>query len=73
VVDETIINNIESATREQAKSQQWREERKFRLTSSRFDLIVKPKRNFEKFVMELINPKQFTTRHVEHGVKNEKI
>ena len=73
VVDETMINSIESATREQAKSQQWREERKFRLTSSRFDLIVKRKRNFEKFVMELINPKEFTSRHVEHGIKNEPV
>ena len=71
LVDETLINDIESATRDQFQSQRWREERKFRLTSSKFDLIVKRKRNFEKFALERINPKQFTSRYVEHDIKNE--
>ena len=70
-VDETAINNIESSTRDQFQSQQWKEERKFRLTASKFDLIVKRKRNFEKFAAELINPKPFTSRYVEHGIKYE--
>ena len=71
VVDETIINNIESATRDQFHSQWWRDERKFRLTSSKFDVIVKHKRNFDKFAIEFINPKPFTSWYVEHGIRNE--
>ena len=43
----------------------------FRLTSSKFDVIVKWKRNFDKFAMELINPKPFTPMYVEHGIRNE--
>ena len=72
-VDETAINNIESSTRDQFQSQQWKEERKFRLTASKFDLIVKRERNFEKFAAELINPKPFTSRYVEHGIKYEPV
>lgn len=68
-----MINSIESATRDQFQSQQWKEERKFQLTSSKFDLIVKRKRNFEKFAIDLINPKEFTSRYVAHGIKNEPI
>ena len=72
-VDETAINNIESSARDQFQSQQWKEERKFRLTASKFDLIVKRKRNFEKFAAELINLKPFTSRYVEHGIKYEPV
>lgn len=71
VVEETMINNIESATRDLFHSQQWRDSRKFRLTSSKFDVIVKRKRNFDKFAMELINPKPFTPMYVEHGIRND--
>ena len=72
VVDE-MVNSIESATRDQFQSQRWKEERRFRLTSSKFDLIVKRKRNFEKFATDLINPKEFTSRYVAHGIKNEPV
>jgi len=41
VVDETIINNIEEATRDQALSERWKKERKFRFTASNFDLKTK--------------------------------
>ena len=68
-----MINSIESATRDQFQSQRWKEERRFRLTSSKFDLIVKRKMNFEKFAIDLINPKEFTSRYVAHGIKNEPI
>ncbi|RMX44485.1 hypothetical protein pdam_00006076 [Pocillopora damicornis] len=38
-VDENQINDIELETRDQASSDQWKEQRKFRFTASRFHLI----------------------------------
>ena len=73
VVDESKINNIEEATRDQGSSAQWKKERKFRFTASKFDLIPKRQRNHEKFSKDLINPKPFTSRYVEHGIKYEPI
>ena len=73
VVDETIINNIEEATRDQALSERWKKERKFRFTASKFHSIVKRQRNHEKFAADMINPKPFTSRYVEHGLKHEPI
>ena len=73
VVNEAMINNIEEATRDQSSSEQWKRERKFRFTASKFDLISKRQRNHEKFAADLINPKPFTSRYVEHGIKNEPI
>lgn len=72
-MDETIINNIEEAMRDQALSERWKKERKFRFTASKFDLIVKRQRNHEKFAGDMINPKPFTSRYVEHGLKHEPI
>lgn len=72
-MDETIINNIEEAMRDQALSEHWKKERKFRFTASKFDLIVKRQRNHEKFAGDMINPKPFTSRYVEHGLKHEPI
>ena len=73
VVDENVINKIEEATRGQTSSEQWKKERKFRFTASKFDLISKRQRNRDKFAMDLINPKAFTSRYVEHGIKYELI
>ena len=73
VVDETMINNIEEATRDQSLSERWKKERQFRFTASKFDLIAKRQRNHEKFATDLIHPKQFTSRYVEHGLKHEPI
>jgi len=73
VVDETIINNIEEATRDQSSSEQWKKECKFRFTASKFDLISKRQRNHAKFAADLINPKPITSRYVEHGLKHEPI
>ena len=73
VVDEIKISNIEEATRDQSSSEQWKKERKFRFTASKFDLISKRQRNHEKFAVDLINPKPFTSRYVEHGIKYEPI
>ena len=72
-VDEDFINSIESTTREQSNSERWKNERKYRFTASRFQLISKRQRNHDKFAAELINPKPFSSRHVEHGLKFEPI
>lgn len=60
-MDETVINNIEEATRDQSSSGQCKKERKFRFTASKFDLISKRQRNHEKFSADLINPKPITS------------
>lgn len=72
-VDGNSINSIESATREQSNSKRWKDERKYRFTASRFQLISKRQRNHDKFAAELINPKPFSSRHVEHGLKYKPI
>ena len=64
VVDENMINKIEEAMRGQTSSEQWKKERKFRFTASKFDLISKRQRNHDKFAMDLINLKAFTSRYV---------
>ena len=73
VVDEVMINNIEEATRGQSLSERWKEERKYRLTVSKFDLITKRQRNHDKFAADLIYPKQINSRCVQHGLKYEPI
>lgn len=35
--------------------------------------MVKRKKNFKKFVFELINLKQFTTKQIERGIENEPV
>ena len=57
VVDEVMINNIEEATRRQSLSERWMEERKYRLTASKFDLITKRQRNHDKFAADLMHLK----------------
>ena len=73
LVDKNMINKIEEATRDQTLSEQWKKECKFRFTASKFDLISKRRRKHDKFAMDLINPKAFTLRYVEHGIKYELI
>ena len=59
--------------RHATQAKQWKKERKFRFTASKFDLISKRQRNHKKFAVDLINPKPFTSRYVEHGIKYEPI
>ena len=67
IVDEAKLNNIEKTTREQAASQEWLTERKFRFTSSNFNTIVKRKRNHDTLVNNLLHPKSFTSKQTAHG------
>ena len=57
--------------RDQANSELWRSERKYRFTASNFHLISHRQRNHETFAYTLMNPKPFTSRHTRHGIKYE--
>ena len=70
-VDENQINDIELETRDQASREKWKEHRKFRFTASRFYLISRRQRNHESFAKDLMNPKEFTSRHTSHGKRYE--
>ena len=62
---------LEGATKDQASSELWRSQRRFRFTASNFYLISHPQRNHQNFANTLIHPKAFTSRHTSHGIKYE--
>ena len=70
-VDEDELNKIEMATREQAGSERWREERRFRFTASIFYLISRRQSNHDTFSKELMHPNEFKSRRIAHGRKYE--
>ena len=70
-LDEDDINELERATRDQAKSEKWKSERRYRFTSSKFHIISHRQRNHETFANSLMHPKSFTSRHTSHGIKYE--
>ena len=72
-VDEDKLNDIEIKTHSQSGCPDWRLERKFRFTASNFGLIRDRKRNHESLVNNLLNPKPFTSRYTNHGLKYEPI
>ena len=72
-VDEDKLNDIEIKTRSQSGCLEWKLERKFRFTASNFGLIRDRKRNHESLVKNLINPKPFSSRYTNHGLKYEPI
>lgn len=71
--DDDKVNEIERKTRGQSNCQEWKDERKFRFTASNFGLICGRKRNHETLVKNLLNPKHFTSRYTNHGLKYEPI
>ena len=62
---------LEGATKDQASSELWRSQRRFRFTASNFYLISHRQRNHQNFANTLIHPKAFTSRHTSHGIKYE--
>ena len=48
-LDEDDINELEHATRDQAKSETWKSERKYRFTASKFHLSAHRQRNHETY------------------------
>jgi len=73
VVDEAKLNKIEKETREQSSSNEWKTERRFRLTASNFQTIGRRKRNFDTLTNNLLNPKEVNNRYTLHGNKYEQI
>ena len=70
-VDQNKINETELKTRDQADSEIWKEQRKFRFTASKFHVISKRVRNHETFANNIMNPKEFNNRHTLHGKRYE--
>ena len=60
-MDEDDINELEYATRDQAKSGKWKSERIYRFTASKFHLIAHRQRNHETFANTLMPPIPFFT------------
>ena len=73
IVDEAKLNTIEKKTSEQAASQEWQAERKFRYTASNFHTIVKRQRNHNTLVNNLLHPKPFTAKQTAHGKTYEPV
>lgn len=70
-MDEDDNNELEHTTRDQAKSEKWETEQKYRFTASKFHLIAHRQRNHETFANTLMHAKSFTSRHTSHGIKYE--
>ena len=56
IVDEDTLNSIERGTCDQAALEEWKNERKYRLTASNFKTICKRQRNHIILVNNLLNP-----------------
>jgi hypothetical protein len=74
-ISEGDREEIERATRTQAASKIWREERGKRLTASNFGMICKTteKRDITKLLQHLLHPTEIHTKALAHGKKFEKI
>ena len=72
-VDVPKLNSIEESTRAQAVSETWKNERKFRLTASNFNLICHRLCNFDTLVDKLLHPKVINSRYTSHGLKYEPV
>ena len=69
-LDEDGINELEHATGDQAKSEKWKSECKYRFTASKFHLIAHRQRNHETDVNTLMYPKSFTSRHTSYQLSH---
>lgn len=63
---------IQESTKEQSNCQRWHEERKHRLTASKFSEILKRKSITSKYVHTILNPKPFKSTSTSYGISNEK-
>ncbi|XP_052747032.1 uncharacterized protein LOC112057632 isoform X1 [Bicyclus anynana] len=68
------INNIEKNTRRQKESSLWHEERKYRITASKFYTVChlrdSSKPGFSKIIL---NERNFKSRATTHGILNESV
>lgn len=72
-VDKSQVNDIETKTRGQSGSEEWKRERRFRFTASNFGLIVNRKKQHESLVNNLLHPKPINNKFTRHGNQYESI
>ena len=67
-------HEIERATRGQHKTAVWFSVRKYRITASNFGAVLSQKDATppDKLVMQIIQPRSFSTPATRHGIENEK-
>ena len=73
-VDDTKAREIERNTREQRLSL-WFSMRKYRITASLFGAVLmrRPETPPDNLVLQIIQPKQFSTPALQYGIDNEKL
>ena len=72
-VHDDRIHSIKSTTREQPGCDEWKSQRTYRFTASKFHLISRRKRNHQSFAQSLMHQKPFSSKYVTHGSKYEPI
>ena len=72
-MDVDKLNKVERKTQGQSTCQEWKDEKKFWFTASNFGLIRERKRNHRTLVRNLLNPKPFSSRYTNHGLKYEPV
>jgi len=68
-VDE--LNKIELTTRGQSNSDEWKKQRRFRITASNFNRTKIRKRQHDSLVKEFLEAKSFTSKYTNHGLEYE--
>lgn len=66
-----LLNKIEQATRGQSNSDEWKEQRRLRITASNFGRVKSRKRQHESLVKEFLDRKSFTSKYTTHGLEYE--
>lgn len=73
LVDGDKLNEIEEKTQGQSTSDEWKNERQYRITASNFKKVCTRLRNHETLVNSLITPIPFYSKYTEHGQRYESI
>ena len=72
VVTPELCREYEKLTRGQSASEDWRQLRKFRLTSSKnFKQVASRKRDFERLTQSMLNEKVVQTAAMKYGLEHE--
>ena len=74
-VTEDDIRAIEQDTREQRRSSQWYQARRFRLTSSLFGAVLQRRDTTppDSLVLRIIQPRKISSAAIEWGIKHESV
>ena len=74
-ISEAKAREIEQSTRQQRLSPLWFSARRYKITASKFGRVLSLKRETkpDNLVMEILQPKQFSTVATKYGINNESI